>query len=80
MNVTISPLKMTTPIFEIPFLKNSSGEVGYTFGPSVATDANGFTPHPWEGAVAAVFICILYTYLALTARIFVVISRFPLEL
>jgi hypothetical protein len=38
------------PLFEIPFLKNSSGEVGYTFGPSVATDANGFTSHPWGGS------------------------------
>jgi hypothetical protein len=38
------------PLFEIPFLKNSSGEVGYTFGPSVSTDVNGFTPHPWGGS------------------------------
>ncbi|MEI7420455.1 MAG: RagB/SusD family nutrient uptake outer membrane protein [Prolixibacteraceae bacterium] len=35
------------PLFEIPFLKNSSGETAYTFGPSVAGDVNGFTPHPW---------------------------------
>lgn len=35
------------PLFEIPFLKNASGEVGYTFGPSLSADANGITPHPW---------------------------------
>ncbi len=38
------------PLFEIPFLKNSSGEVGYTYGPSVSTDVNGFTPHTWGGS------------------------------
>jgi len=35
------------PLFEIPFLKASSGQVGYTQGPSVSTDVNGYTPHPW---------------------------------
>ncbi len=49
------------PIFEIPFTKTVSGNVGYNWGPSAA-DLEGETPHVWGKCSGSVSLNIFYRW------------------
>lgn len=51
------------PIFEIPFLKNGSGNVGYLQGPSGSTSTNGSTGiNVWGGSSGSVKLNAFYRF------------------
>lgn len=49
------------PIFEIPFTKTLSGNVGYSWGPKVE-DRDGSTPHMWGKCDGSVTLNIFYRW------------------
>lgn len=49
------------PIFEIPFTKTLSGNVGYSWGPKVE-DKDGTTPHVWGKCDGSVTLNIFYRW------------------